>query len=242
MRRFVIGDIHGGFKALLQVLERSKFDKRKDHLIALGDATDGWSQVPETFEELLTLKNLTYILGNHDEWFMEFAEGKMEFNLPDDEGSLWLNQGGQATVDAYINKLELFKKHYDYLKENGKLYHIEKDINSLFVHAGYDEDVPLEEQSKDILCWDRWFWKYTTDGYNLSKKFNKVFIGHTPTLNYNNYKLPMYKGNVWDLDTGAAYTGKLTIMNIDTEEYFQSDVVWDLYPDEMGRNKVQRKQ
>jgi hypothetical protein len=30
-------------------------------------------------------------------------------------------------------------------------------------------------------------------------------------------------------------------MNIDTEEYFQSDIVWDLYPAEMGRNKAPRQ-
>ena len=37
MKTFVIGDIHGAYKALLQCFERSGFDYEKDHLIVLGD-------------------------------------------------------------------------------------------------------------------------------------------------------------------------------------------------------------
>ena len=41
-RTFVIGDIHGGLKALQQVLDRVEL-KENDHLIFLGDYVDGWS-------------------------------------------------------------------------------------------------------------------------------------------------------------------------------------------------------
>jgi len=35
---------------------------------------------------------------------------------------------------------------------------------------------------------------------------------------------------VWDLDTGAGWSGKLTIMmDIDTKEYWQSELSKDLY-------------
>ena len=74
MRRFVMGDIHGGHKALVQCLERSGFDRDKDQLIQLGDITDGFQDVYECVEELLKIKNLVAIRGNHDEWFREFIE------------------------------------------------------------------------------------------------------------------------------------------------------------------------
>ena len=38
------------------------------------------------------------------------------------------------------------------------------------------------------------------------------------------------------MDTGAAYSGRVTIMDINTKEFIQSDLVYELYPDEMGRN------
>jgi len=43
---------------------------------------------------------------------------------------------------------------------------------------------------------------------------------------------------VWNLDTGSCFDGKLSMINIDTEEIFQSDVVKELYPDEKGRNET----
>ena len=37
--------------------------------------------------------------------------------------------------------------------------------------------------------------------------------------------------------TGAAFIGKLSATDIETKEIFQSDILKDLYPNEMGRNK-----
>ena len=53
MRTLVCGDIHGAHRALLQCFEKSSFDYEKDKLICLGDVADGWSEVPECFDELL---------------------------------------------------------------------------------------------------------------------------------------------------------------------------------------------
>lgn len=41
MRTFVIGDIHGAYKALVQFLEHSGFDYDNDRLIPIGDIADG---------------------------------------------------------------------------------------------------------------------------------------------------------------------------------------------------------
>ena len=36
------------------------------------------------------------------------------------------------------------------------------------------------------------------------------------------------------LDTGAAFTGRLSALNIDSKEFWQSDVLQELYPHEKG--------
>jgi serine/threonine protein phosphatase 1 len=69
------------------------------------------------------------------------------------------------------------------------------------------------------------------------KLYHEIYIGHTPTLYYNVDTPPMQGCNVWNVDTGAAFKGKLSIMNIETKEYWQSESVWDLYKGEVGRNK-----
>ena len=43
--------------------------------------------------------------------------------------------------------------------------------------------------------------------------------------------------NVWNIDTGAAFRGKLSGVNIDTKQVFQSDHLLSLYPNEKGRNR-----
>ena len=47
----------------------------------------------------------------------------------------------------------------------------------------------------------------------------------------------MHAINVWNIDTGAAFTGKLSGVNVNTKEVFQSDDLPSLYPNETGRNK-----
>ena len=46
---------------------------------------------------------------------------------------------------------------------------------------------------------------------------------------------PVRRLNIWNLDQGAGWNGKLTLMDAHTEEYWQSDLVGELYPDELGR-------
>ncbi|NJK86327.1 MAG: hypothetical protein HC906_10500 [Bacteroidales bacterium] len=55
-RTFVIGDIHGAFKALVQCLERSEFDYEHDKLICLGDVCDGWPEVKDVMTNCLRYK------------------------------------------------------------------------------------------------------------------------------------------------------------------------------------------
>ena len=57
---------------------------------------------------------------------------------------------------------------------------------------------------------------------NTLYNFKKIFIGHTPTLYFNSFH-PINKGGVMNVDTGSGKGGVLTIMNIDTEEYWQSE-------------------
>lgn len=68
------------------------------------------------------------------------------------------------------------------------------------------------------------------------KNYKEIFIGHTPTTNYAESE-PMNAINVWNVDTGAAFKGKVTAMNINSKAFFQSDNLPSLYPNEKGRNR-----
>jgi serine/threonine protein phosphatase 1 len=75
--------------------------------------------------------------------------------------------------------------------------------------------------------------------YNYPKRlqhYYEIYIGHTPTTNFG-FTVPMNAANVWNIDTGAAFKGRISGMNIDTKVVVQSDNLPELYPKEKGRNR-----
>jgi serine/threonine protein phosphatase 1 len=70
---------------------------------------------------------------------------------------------------------------------------------------------------------------------NRLKLYTEIYIGHTPTSRIGQ-TVPVNKACIWNVDTGAAFRGPLTILDINTKEYWQSDVLPTLYPNETGRN------
>lgn len=256
MRTFVIGDIHGAARALLQCLERSNFDRKRDRLISLGDLCDGWYDVYECIEILLTIDNRIDIMGNHDDWFLDFLNTGVH---SDPLGPWW--QGGYMTAKSYltvIGKPHLIEKkawhnayitalnpgdipesHQNFFRHQVQ-YYID-DNNRCFVHGGFNRENTMEENRAwpHEFYWDRTLWEKALcckKGVKLTtvENFEKIFIGHTSCFNIDGGR-PVYAGGVWNLDTGAGWGGLLTIMDVDTEEFWQSDPVSSLYPEVRGR-------
>ena len=243
-RKLVIGDIHGGLKAIHQVLERANVTKN-DTLIFLGDFVDGWSESPAVLDFLIALQkkqSCIFIRGNHDELLLDWLLGNNE-NIDE---KLWFQHGGEATVKSYQNiDAETKEKHIDFLKSLQDYYL--DDENRLFIHAGFTNMKGVEHEFfKPLFYWDRTLWETALAIDNqLSKDaityplrlkiYNEIFIGHTPVTKINQ-TIPVNKACVWNVDTGAAFKGKLTIMDVDTKEFWQSDALPELYPNENGRN------
>lgn len=252
MRTFVMGDIHGNFKALDQCLDRSGIDPEKDTLIQLGDIADGYEQVSECVEELLTLKNLISIKGNHDAWLLDYLRTGWH---PD----MW-RQGGYGTARSYLRPLDkedlIVRSPSGYKTalnpgdipdahkrffEHQQLYYLDDDHNC-FVHAGFDRHMPFPRQHEDMYLWDRSLWTQALSfeaalrggvgcgEFHCVTPFHQIFIGHTATLAWHTDQ-PMHAANIYNLDTGAGSEGRLTIMEVSTGQYWQSDLAITLYPD-----------
>lgn len=224
MRTFVVGDIHGAYRALSQCLERAQFDYEKDHLICLGDVCDGWPEIREAIDELLKIKNLTYILGNHDYWTLEW----MKYGVAD---KIWLTQGGRATVQSYDNAPD--RTHQSFLEKALSYFVLD---NSLFVHAGIDPLQPITQQGIDAFLWDRNLARTALHFYDRAIEsaltdYDEVYVGHTPI----SFRKPVMGGGVWLMDTGAGWAGRLSMMDIKSKDVFQSDPVPELYPGKRGR-------
>ncbi|MDF1698028.1 MAG: metallophosphoesterase family protein [Saprospiraceae bacterium] len=242
MRTLAIGDIHGGYKALLQVLERAEVTS-EDRLIFMGDLVDGWSESFEVIDHLIELnkhQSCLFIKGNHDlycEYWLTTGQKNPE----------WDKHGGKETQEGYANRSNAdIKRHIEFY-QNMTYYHID-DKNRLFIHAGFTSmHGPQSEHYESNYIWDRTLLE-TAVGLdptidinsvrypNRLKHFKEIYIGHTPTQHYGQ-ETPIHVANLWNVDTGAAFKGTLTALDIDTKTYWQSAPVYSLYPNELGRNK-----
>jgi serine/threonine protein phosphatase 1 len=218
MRTFVIGDIHGQYNALMEVINKSNFNPKEDKLICLGDVCDIGRQTYHVIEYLRKLPNFVYVWGNHDgEWFRDYLNTGVE--LP-----VWIHQGGLDTLFSYRfhNDETIPESHKDFIN-SGVPYHIETvdDKKSIFVHGGFDPNKPIEEQSLHELIWNRQLISFAK--YRRVRGYNQVFVGHTPTEAFGSFE-PIKFHNLWMLDTGAAWQGRLTIMDVKTKEFWQSKI------------------
>lgn len=235
MKRFTAGDIHGQLGALKQVLERSKFDYDNDLLIVLGDVCDGGPDTKGCVDEILKIKNYKFILGNHDFWFRKhFTEGF--------DGEIWLQQGGANTLRSYGAKVKLSEfvsdislidttnfvvpvTHQEFFNTATEYYLLEDKV---FVHGGFDPRRPIYNQSKKHLIWDRDLIKKAV--IEPIRGYGEIYVGHTTTQHYyegKNYEHctnPIWFHNLCMMDCGAGWNGRLAIMDIDSKEFWTSDI------------------
>jgi serine/threonine protein phosphatase 1 len=271
MNRYCIGDIHGRVDALKEVLTKAKFDYDNDMLIVLGDVVDGGEQSKQVIDELLKIKNIIYIIGNHDAWYIKYLKSGRT-------NDAWITQGGASTLNSYgakitvdpynepimlgLDNIDIPQSHKTFFEQG--LYYFEFE-NMLFVHGGYDTNRPIQEQDPESLMWDRDLIR-NAENINIPI-YDKVFIGHTTTqmiereiVNYHcrecqheweekvaNKKdmialvpcpncesenirqslgctKPIKMGKLYCLDTGAGWDGKLSIMDIDSDKFWQSEL------------------
>lgn len=240
-RCYVIGDIHGGLKALKDLINQLNLSDQ-DQLIFLGDYVDGWSDSANVVSYLIELRkthNCRFIKGNHDDLVLKWLT--TDFN-----NDKWLEHGGESTKKAYLSIDKASCQAHINFFESLENYIID-DHNRLFVHAGFaNMHGPQYEYYPRTVYWDRSLWetavaidpklKPTDDYYPARfKLFSKIYIGHTPTTRLGK-TTPIKAANIINVDTGAAFKGPLTAFEINSGEYIQSKPVHTYYPNESGRN------
>jgi serine/threonine protein phosphatase 1 len=237
--QYVVGDIHGGARALEQLITRAPL-KPGDRLIFLGDYLDGWSEGPQVIEALMTLSkqyDCRFIRGNHDALCLNYLKN-------DVAPELWVLHGGQSSIDAYhkcpsaqiARHIKFLEQLEDYIELNSNLY----------VHAGFSHPKgPAEEFHPHMVYWDRSLWETARAAHELEdlnswqyperlKLYEEIYIGHTPVQRIG-ASTPFRASNVWNVDTGAAFDGALSMINTATKAFWQSDPLPSLYPNEIGR-------
>ena len=220
MRTIVIGDVHGCYnelKEMIKILEtEGEYKKGIDKLVFLGDYIDRGDNSRQVIEFIRNLQmendNVIALMGNHEDMLLDYIDNNNED---------WLWNGCRSTIDSYEGFDEQFFEDIQWIRTL-PVYH--EDEHCVYVHAGINPYKPMEEQDSFNMMWVR-----NEFIYNGKEYHKKVIFGHTPTANLSEEWKPVrtYAGNI-DIDTGCVYGGALTALIIDdgeTNGFWQVDKI-----------------
>lgn len=212
-RMLVIGDIHGCYRAFDRLLAFIQLEP-SDTLVTLGDYVDRGPQSRQVLDRLISLKqthNLLALRGNHEQMMASAIDDPQMARH-------WMVCGGGATLDSYnamCGKLALLsdipKHHWQFL--NSLLPYLETD-QYIFVHAGVDPDLPMENQREQTL-----YWQGYNDAFPGHRSGKLVICGHELQLS----GCPATNGKSICIDTGAWYNGWLTCLDPDRNSVWQAN-------------------
>lgn len=215
MRTFAIGDIHGCSSAL-RVLERELAFTDDDLLITLGDYVDRGPDTRSVIDWLIARRRrggrLVALKGNHELMMLWSRNDDMAL------GS-WISSfvGGDATLRSYTTDATPGKitdvpaEHWHFIEEETVRYH--ETATHIFVHASVNPMLPMEQQTDEILFWER----FQPQASHISGK--RVICGHTAQHDGRPAVLP----HGICIDTRAYGSGWLTCLDMDTGHYAQAN-------------------
>lgn len=200
-RILVCSDIHGEIHKFQDVLNDANYNEKSDQLILLGDYVDRGKYSKEVIEFIIELveEGAIALKGNHEELFIHSFYNE-EYK------DIWYRNGGKKTLDSYNGDLNLIERHICWLEDNLQLYYETDDY--IFVHAGLEPDVPLEWQDEETILWSR-----NEEIIGLGKL---IVHGHTPV------DCVKQIGDRLLIDTGAAYGGKLSLIELPSMIIYES--------------------
>jgi hypothetical protein len=198
MQTLVIGDIHGCYYELQQLLDKAGITE-DDTIISIGDCVDRGPDTPAVLKFFQEKPNAKLIMGNHER--KHVRANRHEVKLARSQKISKIQFG-----ETYPNALAFMSELPMYL-----------DLPDAFVVHGYFEPgLPLSQQSAMVLCGtmggDNYLHvHYDRPWYELYDGDKPLLVGHH---NYSNTDQPfIYRDRVFGLDTdcvtGKALTGLL---------------------------------
>jgi diadenosine tetraphosphatase ApaH/serine/threonine PP2A family protein phosphatase len=200
-RTIVVGDIHGCFDELSDLLRAIKL-QTDDRVVAVGDLVTKGSKTREVLDLFIDDDRFSSVIGNHDRKLRQRWRGE----------PVRLTKEQRTT----LKELDFDRGRYsEYLRSMPYMI----DLGShLVVHAGVRPGVPLDRQMAADLT------EIRTMGANPSRRKGvpwyevyrgdkTILFGHWPA------KEPRRAAHAIGLDTGCVYGGRLTAFVIETGEF-----------------------
>ncbi len=195
-RHIILGDVHGCYDEMRELLDRLGYEPGRDVLISVGDVIDRGPKIRETVEYLFGLPDFHMGLGNHEDKFLRYLQGH----------PVKVTGGMETTIRAYGGQFPP-----GLVERLAALPLILRTPAGYVVHAGFDPEMAPEEQTRADCLYLRfyggkdyfdevngrlWHTLWPADG-------PRVFFGHIPEE--DGPELP----HVVSLDAGCIFGGAL---------------------------------
>lgn len=197
-KAIVIGDLHGCFDELIELLDKCEYNKYKDIIILAGDLVDRGNKIKECLEFLINNKNVFSVRGNHDDKFLRYLN-KNKVHTKSLVDSIE-QVGDSISYDKLFNKLHntIIKFGNNYITHAGfnPLKHPEYTTREFSLYARkYDEN--LKTFTRDDSCP---YWYEVERSYPM---YN-LFFGHE--IHIDKCRV---KSNIYAMDAGCVFGDKL---------------------------------
>ena len=195
-RLFAIGDIHGCFDSIKELIENKIQLQKDDKLILLGDYIDRGDKSKKVIDFIMELKGKGFdvipLLGNHEAMLLDAFEDQKNI-------SLWTLNGGNETLKSFkVSSVKDIESKYIEFFKGLRYYYAFEDY--LFVHAGFNDNVlnPFTDYYSML-----WKCKETYTNSLLSDK--RIVHGHNPVSIAKCEERVLAKHRVINIDTGCVY-------------------------------------
>lgn len=204
---YVVGDIHGSFRQLMQILLKMDFDFKKDRLFSVGDLCDRGPHSDEVLK-WMDYKWFIPVIGNHETLVLGYAQKLINFDILIKVGADWwfeMEEDKQERIIDYFEKLPIaLEIETDYGKVG--VVHATCPTNSW-------EDFKLGLSGEEGYKYaNKAIWTYAKEE-NKRKiaDIDYVVVGHTTQNEHLQWE------NVFLIDTGATFhTGYFTLLDLQT--------------------------
>jgi serine/threonine protein phosphatase 1 len=193
MRTFVIGDIHGCFDELMELVQAIGLTG-EDMLISVGDIVDRGNKSKEVYEYFLNRPNSKVLIGNHERKhlnrILSYSQEIVKVQFGD----------GYTAFTNWISKLGYYYETPD----------------AIIVHAAIEHDKDLKDQKAEVLCGSTSGERHLTAKYGEGSFWYEHYTGSKPVI-YGHQVIgdsPKIVNNTYGIDTGCCHGHYLTAIEL----------------------------
>lgn len=210
-RTFVVGDIHGCFDELIELLESVALQPG-DFLISVGDIVDRGNKSFEVYDFFKNRPNSVVLMGNHERKH--------------------LNQ--VLSYAQEIVKVQFGEEYQGFLEWLQKLPYYYETPEAIIVHAAFEQGKNLQEQREDVLCGATAGERYLETLYPENTYWNDYYTDNKSII-YGHHVVgdsPKIKNNTYGIDTGCCHQGFLTLIELPDFKVHQVKAKKDYWKEE----------